>query len=97
MSANLELIAKDQTKRANSATDLHVPSGQSGASGQDALQSADPDNGLELVGALDQTGKKPLLAKDQVLKLPFAKGNLAATGLSGVTGPCATRNAGVVR
>lgn len=92
MSANMEPTAKDQTRRVNSAMDHHVLNGPSGASGLDALPSVDQDREPELVAAWELTDKRLLLAKDQALRLLFARDNRAATGLNGAIGQCAIRN-----
>lgn len=93
VSANTELIAKDQMRRLNSVMDHHVLNGLSGVSGLDALPSADQVKEPELVDAWDRMDKRLLLAKDQALKLLFVKDNPAATGLNGAIGLCVIRNA----
>lgn len=90
--ANSELIAKVQMRRVNSAMDHHVLNGPSGASGLDALPSADQDKEPELVDVWDQTDKRLLLARDQVSRLPSVKDKTAATGLNGAIGLCVTRS-----
>lgn len=82
-------------RRVSSAMDHHVPNGLSGASGLDVLPNADQDKEPELVDAWEPMDKKLPLAKDQALKLLFAKDNLAVTGLNGATGLCVIRNAEV--
>lgn len=95
MSANSELIVKDQMRKVNSVTDHHVLNGPTGASGLDALPNADQDKELELVDVWDQMDKKQLLAKDQVSKPLSVRDNLVATGQNGAIGQCVTRNAEV--
>lgn len=92
VSANTELIAKDQLRRVNSVMDHHVPNGPNGASGLAVLPNVDQDKEPELVDVWDQMDRKLLLAKDQVLRLLSAKDSPVATGLNGAIGLCVIRN-----